>query len=284
MREYLWYFFAYAFLGWCSEVVFAAFKSGRFVNRGFLSGPICPIYGFGIVGVLLCTTPLQGNLLWLYLGSVVLTTLLELLTGFAMEKLFHQRWWDYSKMPFNIGGYVCLPFSLIWGIACVLIVKGLHPMIATLVLFIAEPWNSVLLGAFTALFILDVCVAAAKAFKLDRRLSQIDELAAALRIVSDGLGETMANGALNLKATDQRARSELQAAGARTRDSLKEADEKSRTEMKARYIALVAVFGRDHARLLKAFPQLRSLRHPEALNAAKEKLARLRESAGKHNH
>lgn len=282
MREYLWYFFAYAFLGWCSEVVFAALKSGRFVNRGFLSGPICPIYGFGIVGVLLCTAPLQGNLLWLYLGSVVLTTLLELVTGFAMEKLFHQRWWDYSKMPLNIGGYVCLPFSLIWGIACVLIVKGLHPIVSGLVAMITEPWSSVLLGAFTALFILDVCVAAAKAFKLDRRLSQIDELAAALRVISDGLGETMANGALTLKATDQRARSELQVAGTRTRDTLKEADEKSRAEMKARYTALVAIFERDHARLLKAFPQLRSLRHPDALNAAKEKLAKLRENAGKH--
>ena len=281
MREYLWYFFAYAFLGWCSEVVFAALKSGRFVNRGFLSGPICPIYGFGIVGVLLSTAPLQGNWLWLYLGSVVLTTLLELVTGFAMEKLFHQRWWDYSKMPLNVGGYICLPFSLIWGVACVLIVKGLHPIIAGLVALVTEPWGSVLLGAFTALFILDVCVAVAKAFKLDRRLSQIDELAAALRVISDGLGETMASGALGLKATDQRARSEIQAASTRTRDTLKEADEKSRAEMKARYTELVAIFERDHARLLKAFPYLRSLRHPDALNAVKEKLAKLRENAGK---
>ena len=115
----------------------------------------------------------------------------------------------------------------------------------------ALPWGSVLLGAFTALFILDVCVAVAKAFKLDRRLSQIDELAAALRVISDGLGETMASGALGLKATDQRARSEIQAASTRTRDTLKEADEKSRAEMKARYTELVAIFERDHGCLCR---------------------------------
>ena len=71
--EYMWYFFLYAFLGWCSEVMFAAVKTGKFVNRGFLLGPVCPIYGLGVSFVLLCLKPLEGNLLILFVGSVVIT-------------------------------------------------------------------------------------------------------------------------------------------------------------------------------------------------------------------
>lgn len=109
------YFFVYGFLGWCTEVIFAAFKQHRFVNRGFLNGPICPIYGVGVTLVIACLEAFQSNLLLLYISSVILVTVLEGVTGWAMDKLFHNKWWDYSKLPFNIGGYVCLLFSLIWG-------------------------------------------------------------------------------------------------------------------------------------------------------------------------
>ena len=99
MYHLLWIFFIYAFLGWCTEVSYAALKTGRFVNRGFLNGPVCPVYGFGVVIVLWVLEPLRGNLLLLFLGSVALTSLLEWLTGFVLERLFHQRWWDYSQEP-----------------------------------------------------------------------------------------------------------------------------------------------------------------------------------------
>lgn len=110
------YFFVYGFLGWCTEVIFAAFKQHRFVNRGFLNGPICPIYGVGVTLVIACLEAFQSNLLLLYISSVILVTVLEGVTGWAMDKLFHNKWWDYSKLPFNIGGYVCLLFSLIWAL------------------------------------------------------------------------------------------------------------------------------------------------------------------------
>ena len=84
-------FFIYAFLGWCTEVAFAAFKERRFVNRGFLNGPICPVYGFGVVAVIHFLTPLRSNLLLLYLGSAILVTAIEWLTGFILEKVFHNQ-------------------------------------------------------------------------------------------------------------------------------------------------------------------------------------------------
>ena len=80
MYQFLCIFFIYAFLGWCTEVSYAALQTGKFVNRGFLNGPVCPIYGFGVVIIIACLTPLKKNLLLLFLGSVVLTSLLELAT------------------------------------------------------------------------------------------------------------------------------------------------------------------------------------------------------------
>lgn len=278
MQSYLWYFFAYSFLGWCAEVVFAALKNGRFVNRGFLNGPWCPIYGSGLVAVLYLLLPFQQNLLLLYLGSVVLTTAIEFVTGLGMEKLFHQRWWDYSKMPLNIGGYVCPLFSLIWGVACVLIVDVLHPRIAALIQLIPSPWSLVLLCVLGGVFIVDICVTVGTVTRLNRRLTQIDDLATALRLVSDRLGMTMTDGALAVKATDDRVCDELVSAKEQVRKALFAADEQSRAELKARYADLIEKLDRGQRRLLKAFPAIRSIRYPAALNDVKEKLSRLWES------
>ena len=129
LYEVLLSFFVYAFLGWCTEVAFAAVKTGKFVNRGFLNGPLCPIYGVGVVLVVLLLMPVHQNLVLLYVASTVLVTVLEGLTGFFMDKIFHHKWWDYTDQPLNIGGYVCLPFSLVWGVCCVLIVRVIHPVV-----------------------------------------------------------------------------------------------------------------------------------------------------------
>ena len=96
--DILFSFFIYGFLGWCSEVAFAAFKQHSFVNRGFLNGPICPIYGIGVTVVVASLQPYVGNLILLYITSTILVTFLEWLTGFLLEKMFHHRWWDYSEM------------------------------------------------------------------------------------------------------------------------------------------------------------------------------------------
>ena len=102
--QLLWLFFIYAFLGWCTEVAYAALDTGKLVNRGFLNGPLCPIYGCGMAAVLTLLLPLQDNLLILFAGGMLLTTLIELVGGWALKTLFHTTWWDYSDKPFNLGG------------------------------------------------------------------------------------------------------------------------------------------------------------------------------------
>ena len=113
-------------------------KSQKFVYRGFLVGPYCPIYGFGVLSVLYFVEPFENNLLVLYVGSAVLVTILEYVTSYGLEKLFHASWWDYHDVPFNLNGRVALPVSLL-GIGCVLIVKVIQPEIAKVVSFYKQP-------------------------------------------------------------------------------------------------------------------------------------------------
>ena len=91
MAKFVLFFFVYAFIGWCTEVAYAALEEGKFVNRGFLFGPVCPIYGFGVNLVLLVINPFKDNLALLFLVSCLLTTSVELVGGFLMKKLFHQN-------------------------------------------------------------------------------------------------------------------------------------------------------------------------------------------------
>lgn len=193
MYQLLWIFFIYAFLGWCTEVSYAALRTGRFVNRGFLNGPVCPIYGCGVVVVLAGLEPLKGNFVLLFLGSVVLTSALEWATGFVLEKLFRQRWWDYSDKPFNLGGYICLEFSVMWGFACLFVVDILHPSIEFFIRLIPHTLGWVLLGLFSAAMAVDLAATVRTIAKLNRQLDQIDQLARRLKTASNEFGENLAD-------------------------------------------------------------------------------------------
>ncbi len=232
-----WYFFLYAFADWAAEVLFAAFRHGRFVNRGFLCGPLCPIYGIGLVLVALLLEPLGNHWVQLFLVAAALTTGVELVAGYLMEKLFHHRWWDYSAMPLNIGGYVCLPFSLLWGAACVLIEKVVHPLVVRFVAWIPHGLGAALLIAFAALFVADIIVSVLSVIRLNRRLAELDAARQRLRLVSDALGAQLAGGALRAKGR----------------------------------------LGLLESRLLAAFPHMRSLRHADALAALTAHQRRLHE-------
>lgn len=193
MYQLLWIFFLYAFLGWCTEVSYATLRTGKFVNRGFLNGPVCPIYGCGVVVVLAGLEPLKGNFVLLFLGSVVLTSALEWATGFVLEKLFRQRWWDYSDKPFNLGGYICLEFSVMWGFACLFVVDILHPSIEFFIRLIPHALGWVLLGLFSAAMAVDLAATVRTIAKINRQLDQIDQLARRLKTASNEFGENLAD-------------------------------------------------------------------------------------------
>lgn len=131
------FFFLYSFLGWVWESCYVSLRQGRWVNRGFLNGPLLPIYGFGAVAILLFTLPVAANPLLVFLMGMTGATLLEYVTGWTMERLFHVRYWDYSMYRFNLNGYICLPASLCWGAFSLVMLRLIHPVVSGWVAMLA---------------------------------------------------------------------------------------------------------------------------------------------------
>lgn len=191
--ELLFLFFIYSFLGWCTEVIYATLNRGVFVNRGFLTGPICPIYGVGIVVVLYVLHPIKENLFFLFIGSVFLTTIIELITGLILEKFFKQKWWDYSDELFNFKGYISLKFSLQWGIACVLIVRVIHPLIIRFLSVIPEIVLFVFLILVSVSFVTDVIFTILTMLKIRKRIIIEHRLHEILKKESYLIGENISD-------------------------------------------------------------------------------------------
>lgn len=122
-------FIFYSFLGWLMEVTCKLIQYKRFINRGFLMGPICPIYGHGAIIMLILLKDFASNPFILFVMSMLVCTTLEYLTSYFMEKLFSARWWDYSNKKFNINGRICLEYAMLFGIGGTLIMYFINPMI-----------------------------------------------------------------------------------------------------------------------------------------------------------
>ena len=142
IETYFLLFISYAFLGWCMEIGCKYVQFGKFINRGFLNGPYCPIYGSGAVLVILVLGKLTNPFLLFFAGAL-LTCSLEYLTSFVMEKLFHARWWDYSKRKFNINGRVCLIGAVVFGAFSTVLVLWIHPLVTKLTTFCANLAQSI---------------------------------------------------------------------------------------------------------------------------------------------
>ena len=280
------YFFIYGFLGWCSEVAFAAFKQRKFVNRGFLNGPICPVYGFGVGFVVSLLMPYKSNVFFMYIASVIAVSSIEWITGFALEKIFHSRWWDYSDQPFNLNGYICLPFSLIWGAACMLIVYVVHPMITKFVGLIPGLFGSFLLLMLLAGMAADLWVTAAGIFKMNQRLRKMSEIAEELHNMSEQLGENIYLGVMSAVEKQEETKKKLDEAGpelAEKRNAVSEGlKERKDTisgeleqrieDLKSRYQEIAEKKSQTSRRLLNAFPSFNSERYKEALDELKKRM------------
>ncbi|MBD5393104.1 MAG: hypothetical protein HDR71_02305 [Lachnospiraceae bacterium] len=124
--EWLFFFYLYCFFGWIFESTYVSLKSRHFVNRGFMRGPFLPIYGSGAIMMLVVSMPFQDNIVLTYLAGCVGATVLEFVTGMAMESLFKVRYWDYSNQKFNYKGHICLSSTIAWGFLTILMTEFLH--------------------------------------------------------------------------------------------------------------------------------------------------------------
>ena len=164
------YFLIYSVLGYFIEITLCSLTEKKLVNRGFLFGPWIPVYGFGMLLVLGATFSVKENFTLTFLTSTLVCSLLEYFTSWLMEKLFHIKWWDYSKTDkYNLNGRICLRNCLAFGIAGPLIVYQVHPFFASLVALISSPVKISLASFFVFIFIFDTiisCYAVLKAKKV----------------------------------------------------------------------------------------------------------------------
>lgn len=146
--NYFLYFFIYSFGGWICECIYCSIPAKKFINRGFLYGPYCPIYGFGALIVTVLLDGYLNNPVLVFFLGMLLTSLLEYVTSFVMEKLFNKKWWDYSHYKFNINGRVCLLNSALFGIMSLFVIYVLHPEVSDLINLIPlhyQAWVSLIL-------------------------------------------------------------------------------------------------------------------------------------------
>ena len=243
------YFFLFSFFGWGIEVIYQATSKGLIVNRGFLNGPICPIYGTGMVAIkiLLDSAP-DISSLELFIFGTLFSSLIELTGGFILHKLFHARWWDYSDKPLNFHGYICLEFSLIWGVATLTTVKVICPAADNL--YLPDDLMNVIIAFCMLVFLVDLSASIAAAVGLNKKLTEIDRLQSRLRVVSDPLSRQIGTNALETSQKIEATKQQLLQAEAEIEKEL----EAKKAELEDHLIK-TKHFG--SGRLLQAFPAIR---------------------------
>ena len=194
------YFLLYSFLGWCLEVAYHGVSKGVIVNRGFLNGPICPIYGVGMICVLTVLEPLRHHPLPLFICGTIFATLIELAGGFILYKLFHMRWWDYSKEPLNLGGFICAKFSLAWGFCILFAVLIVHPFIELNVNLMDCLPGYIFTIVCYSFFVADCIITVLTMTKLNSKLRRLNNLAMKMRNFSDNLTEKIGKKSLEAGA------------------------------------------------------------------------------------
>jgi uncharacterized membrane protein len=193
MKEYYYLFYSfiiYAFLGWVLEVMYHIYTDKKFINRGFLFGPICPIYGVSAVFFIAFLTPLKSSSILIFLGGVFVASAVEFVTGYVMEMLFKAKWWDYSDERFNIKGYICLKFSIIWGVIALVFMKVIDPQISKLTYWIISQFGEVLYNILLIVLIVDIVHTINSLIAFKQLYIELQEILVETRNNMDKLKET----------------------------------------------------------------------------------------------
>lgn len=187
VAQWLFFFFWYCFLGWIWECSYVSVKTAlerktwNWINRGFLHGPVIPIYGFAAISILLATIPFKENAWLIFILGALSASCMELVTGSFMEKTFHVKYWDYSDLPLNYKGHVCLFVSLFWGALSVLMVKVIHVPIEAIILGIPELVTEIAAFVLIAVFTYDFKESLQEAMDLKELLEKLDDYKVVMR-------------------------------------------------------------------------------------------------------
>ncbi len=286
----LLYFFFYSFVGWIWESSYVSICTHKLTNRGFLTGPMLPIYGSGAI-VMLCTTyPVRSSEIGIFFIGMFSATLLEYVTGVIMEALFQVRYWDYSDKKFNIHGHICLSSSLAWGVFTLLLVHVVHPYVAS---FLEQIPQDICFGALiviTILFAIDFAFSFHAAMDLRQILESLTKLKSDAEklhdhfaVLTDSVSETLRDKLDNIKKPENARLEEFQASVTEYLEKLSSLVPKEKVADVIRLKERLAYLGEiknsitkrmDFRKiiLLKGNPMLTSHKYADALNALKEQV------------
>lgn len=164
--KYYLYFLIYAIFGWIMEVFVSLYTKHKFINRGFLIGPYCPIYGWGCLLIIFVVGSNTSDLFGVFSKSVIIASFLEYLTSYFMEKIYNVRWWDYSSKRFNINGRICLETMIPFGLLACLIICFVHPFIISIINKLPNSLLSIISISLLIVFILDNIISTYILFKI----------------------------------------------------------------------------------------------------------------------
>jgi uncharacterized membrane protein len=255
LYEIVFFFAIYSFLGWCIEVAYAYTNRGYFVNRGFLYGPFCPIYGLGFVSIIVFLDHFKDNLIALYILSTLLTSIIEYVTGYLLEKIFKSKWWDYTEDPFNLHGRICLHFSLAWGVAAVAIVKIIHPIFFIFVNILPLNIGIYIFYLLISYFMIDLILTISSLIQLNIILSKLTFIS----------GELKRRYSYIISVTKEKALGTAQDMEEGFKDLI---DSYNKNLSKINF---------NHKRLIKAFPNMKSTYFDSIITELKEKISSLKD-------
>ena len=273
MTEVLWLFMIYSLLGWGIEVVYHAVTLGVVVNRGFLNGPVCPVYGCGVICVLGVikkageSMGYSGNIetaspAVLFVVGITFATAIELIAGAALDKLFHARWWDYSREKFNFKGYICLKFSIIWGLIIAFVLRVIHPGIQNIVGLIPSGIGLIVLVIIYIVFVTDIILTTLAVLKLNKQLDALDELQKSILLISDGMSEVIGTG--TIKTVEKLETGKELAKGEYEQKKQKLEELLAHLEKSIMYNKMFGI-----GRLLRAFPDMKHSKYQDIIDQIK---------------
>lgn len=185
LTEWLAFFYIYSFIGWCIESTIVSVSRRKLTNRGFMTGPMLPLYGTGALVILLSTIWVKDNYFYVYIFGAIGATALELVTGYVMEQLFNIRYWDYTGKKFNFRGYICLKSSLFWGVLSVLVVCVIHKPVSAFVTGMELDAFRIVISVITVIALIDFVHAFKNAYDFKKLLSYETKIRKELNILNE---------------------------------------------------------------------------------------------------
>lgn len=273
VKYFVWFLF-YSCSGWIYESILCSITDKKLVNRGFLNGPVCPVYGVGAIVILVCIKDNSSSYLQLFITGAVLACTVEYITSVLLEKLFHAKWWDYSRYKFNIHGRICLLGAVVFGTFAVVLIKFINPLIVGYTELISNKLLIIIAVSGAIVIITDLVFTVIHLLSLNGRLNEIQE--AINKHYKDNEGRKNSGVLSKLNSIEFKGSDDEEI------DSIKQILNDIKVGIRSRFETseyytdnikkLLSIKKLQDKRLVRAFPRLNSTKYNDAWEKVKERI------------